>query len=416
MVLLGLLLTAAAGAAGRTIETVSVSILADTAPPPDRIAKRMAASVITIGEQVLIGRPVDEVAAKSGSYEKLVREVFDRILVGYSVDEVEISPGVDTHISLKVSPWGEVVREVKVDIDYRGIAPAIVPLINQDLGNLADKVSDLLVGLPIDAVDWAGGVSRTVIREIFANQLPEYLANMDIVSGPQTTVKLSFVPRGAVIQDTHVTLKSRTIPNILLLQARPALEKMTKSLNGLPVAFVDRHRDFFPAQLAAIAEQHSIARRYGLTLTPIVNAGTDTEVIVEAETTKFKVTLEGYLDMGRKTDNTSVRLHVGKIMGSRDELFLETEFISNNVTWNFMPGWGHRLGASTVAGVKYSTEAGHNIFWLNQEIGKRWALRLERTQGTGYDELGLRYKLHDFLSAEYVFSDHEKWLRLVGNL
>ncbi len=65
-----------------------------------------------------------------------------------------------------------------------------------------------------------------------------------------------------------------------------------------------------------------------------------------------------------------------------------------------------RRGLNTRLGDK------RDILWLYQNLGKRWMLRLERTPGTGYNELGIRYKLHDFLSAEYVISNKEHWLRL----
>lgn len=404
--------------AAETIEKINVSIVTVDGgqAPPARIAKRMAASVNTVGEHVLIGRKASEVAENRSSYERLIKEVFDRILVGYTVESVTLKPGVETTVAVELAPWGEVVREAVLEVDYGSISPEIVSLVKRDLGDVEDKVNNVLVGLPIDAVDWAGGVSKTVIQELLASQLPEFRTNFDISAGPRTVVKMSLVPAGAVIQDVHVSLRSHTIPNILLAQARPPIDDAAKSLNGLPVAFVERHRDYFTKKVTSAAAEHPIAREYGLTLTPVISPGATTEINVNAETTKYKIWLEGYLDMGRLNDNTSARLHAGKYIGGNDEIFIETNFIPNTVSWQFMPGWSHSIGANTFAGVKYDVSDEHAILTLHQNLGRDWSLRAERTPAEGRHEIGIRYKMHDYLSAEYVFTDSDKWLRLVGNL
>lgn len=405
-----------AGAAD-AVETITVSITAGgDSPLPPLIARRMANSVATVGQQVLIGRKVDDVASGKNSYESIVKEVFDRILVGYSVDQVQITPGVDTHIAVNLAPWGEIVREVDMEIDSTGMSTDMAELVRQDLGDIREKVTNVLIGLPIDAVDWAGGVSKAVIRDLVADRLPEFRANIDVTSGSRTVVRLSLLPQGATVQDVHVSLRSHTIPNLFLAQARPSLDEFAGMLRGIPVAFVERHRDVFTAKLAAAAAASSLTRQYGITLTPAIQPAADTAILLDAETTKYKVTLEGYLDMGRATDNTTVRLHAGKFVDKRNELFLETDFLPSSVTWKFMPGWSHRIGASTFIGFKYDITDKQNIAFINQSLSPNWSLRLERTPVTGLDEMGLRYKFHDFLSAEYVFTNHDKWLRLVAEL
>lgn len=414
-----LLIPRMASAADEVINKIAVSITTtDNVPaPPERIAKRMAASVSTVGEHVLIGHAVSDIAENKASYERVVREVFDRILVGYSVQDVDITPGPVTHITLEIIPWGDVVRDVALEVDYGGVSPEIKTLIKNDLGNMEEKVKNVLIGLPIDAVDWAGGVSKAVIRDILSSQLPEFNSNFDIVSGSQTTVKLSLAPFGPTVQDVHISLRSHTIPNLLLIQARPAMDVAAKSLNGLPVAFIERHRDYFTAKLTAIAAEHPVARQYGLTLTPYIYAGADTEIAVEAETTKYKIKLEGYLDVGRSAhDNTSAKLHVGKFVGKQDEGFMEINFAPSSVTWEFLPGWSHLISNHTAIGAKYSLSAKQDILFLNKDFGRNWSLRWERTPASGYNEFGLRYKIQDFLSAEYVFTNNDRWLRLVANL
>ncbi|EAX46463.1 hypothetical protein TcarDRAFT_0089, partial [Thermosinus carboxydivorans Nor1] len=277
-------------------------------------------------------------------YANLIKEIFDRVLVGYTVERVDITPGSTAHITVTVTPWGDVVREVAVDVDYGGIAPEIIPLLKDDVGNLEETVRTVLVGLPVDAVDWAGGITRTVVRELLADRLPEFRAVLDIQPGPRTVVKLELAPQGPTVQDVTVNLKSEMLPNFLLLAARPAVLDAAKAMRGLPVAFVERHQDYFAAKVTAAA--HPVARRYGLTLEPLISPAAVTNVLLTANTTKYKVTLEGYLDVGRRDagrqgeDTTWLRLHAGKQIGNDQEAFLEIDFLPGTVTWQFSPGMG----------------------------------------------------------------------------
>ena len=417
--LMALLLLAWPGGAAAepaTVESVAASVYAGDAPPPSRVIKRMEQSVLTVADHVLTGRKVADVTAGKPEYEKVIREVFERVLVGYSVQDVTIAPGAVTHVTVRIQPWGDVVRDVTVEPDLGGVSPQVGELIVKDMAGIEDKVGQVLIGLPVDAVDWAGGVSKSVIREILAAQLPEFRANLEIVPGPITTVKVLLTPVGPLVQDARVTIRSRTFPNFLLLAARPVVEEAAQPLRGLPVAFVERHGNYFRDRLTRVATGHAIADRYGLTMSSVLKPGVDTELVISAETSKYNISVEGFLEIGRKQDDTSARLHVGRFVGKRDELFMEVTLIPRSVTWQFVPGWGHRLGARTEIGTKYDIRNEEGLLWLRQDLDGNWALRLERNPVRGVNELAIRYKLHEFLSAEYIFTTNENWLRLVGNL
>ncbi|WP_378950970.1 hypothetical protein [Pelosinus sp. sgz500959] len=404
-----------ANASEQVIEKVTVTITGDQTPP-NRIMKRMSASVATVGDQMLVGRSVGDVQIGKTSYEKLIQEIFDRVLVGYSVEFVRLNVGSTVDIQVKITPWGEVVRDVALEVDVGNLSPELAELVKNDMGNLEERVNEVLVGLPIDAIDWAGGVSKLVIREALATALPEFNGNFDIVPGTHTVMKLSLTPLGPTVQDVHILLRSRTIPNLLLFTVRPTAEQSVQSLVGLPVAFIERHRAYFTTKLETAAMQHSIAKNYGLQIIPSINPGVDTEITLDAETKRYKVSLEGYMDVGRPTENTSFRLHAGKFIGKEDEAFLEVDFIPSTVSWNFMPGWGHTISKGTTAGMKYNISDQYNILWLEHDVNQNMSVRFERAPRNGKNEFGIRYKMHDFLSAEYIVTKEEQWLRLISHL
>ncbi len=402
-------------AAAETVDSIVVNITSDVMPPA-RIAKRMTNSVVAVGEHVLLGKTVSDVTEKQAAYEKVVQEVFDRVLVGYMVQGVSIQPGTQTGIAITLVPWGDIVRDISVEVDYGAMPAASAGLVRQDMGDVSEKVRNLLVGLPIDAVDWAGSMSKTLLHEYLEAQLPDFRTGIEIIAGPVTTVKISLLPQGPVVQDVQVSLRSKTIPNVLLLTARPDVEATAGELRGLPVSFVERHLAYFASRIQQKASQLPAVRRYELALTPVLEPGRETKVVLDAETDRYKITLEGHLDMGRQRDNTAAQLHVGKFLNKRDEAYMEVVFFPSQIAWQFKPGVFHRFGTNTNIGMKYNITDNQAVLCLNQPLSHDWSLRLERTPASGQTEIGFRYRLHDFISMEYIITNHDNWLRLIGDL
>ena len=147
-----------------------------------------------------------------------------------------------------------------------------------------------------------------------------------------------------------------------------------------------------------------------------MQAGSVVEVSLKAETDGYKIWAEGYLDMGSKESETSARLHAGRMLSAKDELFIEADFYPTNFTWRFSGGLGHHFGKDTDFGVQYQASERQHKMWLHQNIAENWQLRLERYPRTSDYELGIRYRVHEFLSVEYLFTRQENWLRLIGVL
>lgn len=398
------------------IESVQVQVSSQEKPLPSRIAKRMSASVATIAEHVLVGRDSNTINENHHSYERLIQEVFERVLIGYAVENVQVSADAVARVDVVVRPWGDVVENVTLQLDLSSYTPEQAALIQRDLGDLEGKLQAVLLGLPVDAIDWAGGVAKLMVRDLLEDRLPEFRPTFEITPGVQTYIKLNLLPNGATVQNVHVTLKSQTIPNLLLAKARPTVEEAGNTLRGLPIDFVARHRAELTQRIAVTAAEHPLTKAYALRTAPVIYPANDTEIALQVETDRYRLWVEGYLDMGRKTDSTSVKVHTGRLLGARDELFMDTTFIPGSMVWRFTPGWEHRVGNDTMVGLKYQLNHRSTTLTLRQQLGNGWSIRAERTPETGFNEIGLRYKLHDFLSAEYVVTNDEHWLRLVGNL
>ena len=384
--------------------------------PPVRVVKRLTASVQTIGEHLLLGRSNIEVLQRQEHYQRLVRDVFDRVLMGYLVEKVEIFPAQRTEIRIHIVPWGDTVRAVRIKTDYTGIATEALDLVKQDAGRIENEIKSALLGLPVDAVDWASSVARDLVREILQRQLPEFNFSLDVEAGHETEVRLSLFPTGQLVKDVKISLRSGAIPNLLLVNARPAIELQARSMRGLPIAYVERKLNYFTQRIRSAALTAPMIRQFGSSTTANVKPGIDTEVLVSVESDQHRVWAEAWLEMGREQDNISGKVHIGKKMGSQNELFLEIKVLPGTMSWEFMPGWGRQFAGETWAGVRYRTNDREWVLWLEQGLGGRWSMRAERWPGLNQNEVGVRYKLHDFLSAEFLMTNTKNWLRMVGHL
>lgn len=398
------------------VESLAVDVVSTTAPPPAKVAKRMADSINVVGQHVLLGKPLAELTLNQTAYENVIREIFERVLVGYSVQKVEITPDTETHIKVTIEPWGDIVRQVKVDVNFLGLSPEVQALATSQIPVLSNKLGDTLIGLPTDAVEWASSILKDNLRELIADKLPEFRPTFDIQSGAVTTIKLTLSPVGEVVQDVNVSVHSKTLPNLLLFPAETPVTDIASTMRGLPISFVQRHKEYFEQKILHTVQSLPITEEYGLVYKPQIVVSGLTEVGLSADTTKYKFFLEGYLDMGRQEDNTSIRLHTGKWVTPLDEIFVETNFVTGTVRWEFDPGYSRLFSKKTQAGFKYSLTTHNNRLFIQQEIGARYTLRLERIPAQSYTEVGLRYRIHDFLSVEYVVNRQESFLRLIGNL
>lgn len=412
---LSMVQTAEAGASVERIEAaVEAGASAQLAEP---VTRRMQASIATIGDSLLLGKDVAEIEAHRTEYERIVRDVFDRILVGYAVEKVAISAGEETRVSVRVSPWGDTIRSVRVETDFAGLSPSVAAFVKDHVSDYEKTIESILLGLSVDSIDWATGVAKRVVNEQLAEDLPEFKAGFEVTGGRDTVIRLTFLPQGDIVKTIAVDLESTTIPHLVLWELRPKLENIASDLVGLPVSYVARHQQFLCEQAVKEVEaKYPFIKKHGIVIEPTMNVGTKTDIDLRVETTKYRFALESYLEMDKDDNNAKFKLHAGKYINKRQETFLDVEFTPGDIRWEFLPGWSYHANEKTWLGIKYSINEGDEWLFLEEAVGDRWKVRAELCPRNGQSEIGLRYRLYDFFSLEYVIQEDDKWIRLIGNL
>lgn len=402
------------------IETIEVQVipLQEEHPISDKIARRMQASVYTIGDNVLNGHRVEEIENNKLGYEVLIQDVFNRILIGYSVQKVNLEIGNHTVIKVMVFPWHNVIHNVNVDVEINGVSEDIKPLIMQDIQGIEKIFLNVLQELPIDAVEWVNGILRTGLNEFLSSRIPEFNASFTLVADENNRVdiKVDLYPKGQLIRETNLQIKSGTIPNTIRLMFRPELNKQLEGLVGLPVRFVQRHQNYFIDKLNSVTFDNKNLQKYKVKSAVEMVVGHQTQVLYTVDSSEYILTVEGYLDVGKEERNTSVKAHAGRMLDKENELFLEMDFFPHQMEWDFYPGILHSLTSKTKIGFKYDIDERRGILLANQILSDRFSARVEHVPSIQFTEFGLRYHLHDFFDVEYVINDDEKWLRLIGVL
>lgn len=381
------------------------------------IVRRMEASITTVGDSLLLGKDIGELAKEKAAYEDIIRDVFDRILVGYSVETVTLRPNTDCAVIVRVKPWGDTIRSVKVETNFTGLSPSVETFLKERASDYENIIENVLLGLSVDSLDWASGVAKRIVNEQLAEELPEFKAGFEVIGGQDVVLRLTFLPQGEIVKTVAVDLRSETIPHLALWELRPKLETVASDLVGLPVQYVLRHQQFLCDEAVKKAEEkYPFIKKHGITIVPTMKVGTDTKIDLSVETNKYRFALESYLEMGKKENSSQFKLHAGRYTDARQEVFLDVEFSPGNIKWGFLPGWSYHANEKTWLGIKYNLNESEEWLFLEEALAARWKLRAELCPKSGDFEAGLRYRLHDFFSLEYVIREDDKWLRLIGNL
>ena len=420
LALAALFLPGAASAAGRIEETRAAVAASDDALP-DIARERMEQSIAAIAGQLLIGSPVDMTEALRAEKQNIIHTVFDKVLVGYSVESVTIVPGETASVEVRLIPWEDRVQGVQVEIAVEGMSPEIEALVREDLVGIDGVFLDGLRGLPVAAADWTNGALKRSLGKYMDAHLPEFRADFDMEMDDPARILVTVYPRVPLVRSVDLNMRSDTIPNVFLMNHRDLIREKANLLVGVPVAFVDRHRERLAAMLSDTLDAMPDARAMHLATRTTLSAGERARATLRSDSDRFHIRLTGWADIGRKSNADSskndimFRLHVGRKISDLDEVFFITELEPRDIKWSWFLGYARELVPNTKLAVRYDLRKHAFLGWAEYDFARDWLIRYEYRFDDHTGEAGIRYRLHDFLSLEYAIDRRDNWLRLIGN-
>ena len=402
-----------------SVEQVTVHVASVEEAIPPLVEKRIAASIQTVGNHVFLNHDSDEIASRHEAYERTVNDIINRVLIGYTVESISIHPGSRTELDVHIRPWGDTIRNIRFAVDYGALPKMGQELVDKDLEHAGDMAESLLIGLPVDALDWANGAVKSVLENELEERVPEFYPHIVIHGGPETDVTVYMLPKLPVVRNVRVAIKGDDVPKVIFLSARNQLERTYAGLAGLPVAFVRRHERDIAEALQGDVQRQWVVKNYGLHVTPSLSLGEDTAIDLTSQTAFYDIRGGAYIDAGRdhsSDDDTVLMAHVGRKIGSHHEVYGAVKFVPSSLDWNFMPGYFYRFRSGTQAGYQFESLDDSQHLWLRQPLGGRWTLRYDRDLTHDDSEVGLHYRVDDYVGLEYIVSDHDAWLRIIGYL
>ena len=398
------------------IQTVDVSVQTGTGRLAPSVADRIEASVKVIGERVLVGQPSETVAAHAGEYGKVLADVAGRVISGYVVTDVEVRADAATRLVLVLTPYGEHVQEVHTAVDYGNLSPTVHALMASDLAAIDERINALLIGLPLGALDWVGGISDTLVKDEFARRLPEFNAKLEITPAAVTNAKIYLLPQGLTVRTGRVRMASETVPRIFINGAAERVRAVLPEYIGAPQAFLERHREEIAARLLQTAKEDPFISRYDLDLTGTLTIGEELTYTINASTDTWLIDANVALDLGREEKNTRVRGTLGKRVTDHDTFFADVDFFPHDVSWDIATGYMHRFGVGTYLGYRYEWTEPQQTAFLRQEFGPHWYLRWDHELSPSTDSVSVGYRFQDYLGVELIRDEDDYWVRVIGHI
>ena len=384
------------------------------------VKERMEDSVRAIGEQLLAGRSLPISEQWRAQQADIIKTVFDKILVGYSVQTVELAT-VDERafISVRLQPWTSIINRVDVNVVVEGMPPELETLVRNDLANVNDVFDGGLMDLPIAAADWTNGILKRRLTSFMDEHLPEFRADFDIeFSASTANVLLNVYPRVPVVRLVSLSMHSSTMPNLALVTHRTIMEERVNLLVGVPVAFVERHKSDIERLIQQPLDAQKDFRALKMNSTVEINADEKTSVMIRSDSSRYRMRLSGWLDLGRSDhakDDLLFRTHIGRNISKLDEAFLQLDAQPQDVHFKWSLGYARALHNGTRAALRYDFTSKDAVALIEQDFFKDWTFRYEHRFEDDDNEAAVRYKLHDFFDVEYVIDRRESWLRLIGH-
>lgn len=409
-----------AEAAGRITSVEAAVTAADAVPAP--VAARMESSIDAIAEQLLLGKSAAMSTDEAARNAAIIQEVFDKVLVGYTVTGVTVEPGETAAVRVTLAPWNDRVEHVSVTVAVDGMAPEVESLVRQDLAGVEQVFDRALLGLPIAAADWTNGVLKREVNAYLDAHLPEFRADFDVTADTDASVTLTVYPRLPVVRTVDLSMRSDTMPNMMLLTHRELMKDQVNLLVGVPVAFTERHRAAFEQLFADAIDVRPDFRALRMKTHVTITTGERAAVMARSDSDRYRVRATGWVDVGRSEgathdneDDLVGQLHAGVRFDAVDELYTRLEVTPQDVDWRFQLGWQRDLGWGTATGLRYDFKDDRPIYDFGWRIARDWSARYEYRPADSRGEGALRYRLHDFLSLEYAVDSEDSWLRVIGN-
>lgn len=404
-----------ANAPTNNIETLSISVSFVGKSPNEAVQNRIRDSVRVVAEQLLIGRPQAKINDDKISYQNIFFDIADRVFTGYQVQQTTINVGQNTEIVISMRPWGELLAEPGIKYEFTDIHPLFQPILSKRLMTLNMELQHIFEDMPQESVYWLNSLAKDSTSSFSSEHMPNFRLLTQGYLVKDKHIELVVIPVGKKIKSVDTKLVSKNIPQSLLLWTKDYVSELSNSLRGLPVEFVLHNQDAIKAILLDEVNKYPAVKKYNLITALQLKVDEESQVTVTADLANYNFWLKANLDLGKTENNFSGVAHIGYDITKSTEVFTEATLYTDTMNWDVDLGLSKRIVNTTFS---YARRFGStdDLLRIEHVFTPKWTARAEYRARSSYSELGIRYRFHDFVSAEYIFSSKRSWLRIITNL
>lgn len=397
------------------IQTINIDLHYANLNLDPAVKQRMQDSLKPIAEQLLLGRDAEQLKPNNIIYQELFKDIINRVFTGYQVSAISLELEKDSKLQVNLQPWSETINSLKINYDYSGIQELWQPLVALQATKVSAGVENIFQGMPIEATFWLNSVARERVYQQAQLYLPEFKVVSQMHGEKNPEVDFTLIPLGQEVQSVGLRMHSKNIPKLLLLESKNTFQKTVNTLRGLPVEFVRKNQQAIELVLLRELNKDKFIARYKLLNKLNIIVAETVQVDVQLDLADYNFWVEGYLDLGRSEKSSSGTMHIGYDLSSANELFVESSLYTDSMEVDVDLAWAHRYKKTTATYLR-RLNSQDNVFRLQHQFNPDWGLRVERKTKEHENEFAVSYRVHEFFTAEYVFSNKERYFRIITRL
>lgn len=413
----------AAAAAAGTVQSVSVSVRFTSNAPPAPMVDKIRFSAEQVGLKALQDKPMTEASQLELELRDLMGRIFNQVLGGYLVKEVNIAIQPRTTIDILLEPIPPFVASFDVVLEFEGgIHPVWKELLSAERDKVRDLYKNVFSDVPVLSDRWSARVleesviSTTDLQELF----PGFTVEPSLDLGEHTVLRLTLSPQGETVRMVTVKVRSATIPSLALERLKYDAATHADLLVGLPLGFAEKRHDLIAREITTHLENSDLAQTLRLGVTPRLMIERRARLVLIVESVRYSGFLRAKIALGREENNPDVEGHMGIFLIKNFEAFTEFNFQPGPVEFQTDVGVGWRLSPFLYAAMGRNVTDGLNRIWIDAYLSEDVIISWEKgvSENRKKDiEGSVKFKAHEFFSFDVVSDfNTDIWLRFNANL
>ncbi|GHV53164.1 hypothetical protein FACS1894216_10640 [Synergistales bacterium] len=361
----------------------------------------------------------------SASYEtkrRLITVVTDRLLAGYSVQSVLFDENGDLTVrltSLLPPP------EWSVRLVMPKLPDPVSDWFSSDTSGIVSEAESIMSGVPLEALSWGDSDIKSAVEGICGSRLPGWRTSIVVrsASGDDAALEISFVPEQPLVLAVTHNISSASMPVMLHSRLKGDLLKGFSPLIGLPVPWVERHREDVAILAKGIVNGDSVMDYAKTETDATIKTDVISEVDIDVESKRYAAWAWMAAYAGRNINPPEVGIHLGRraqLLPHWDmELYGELILLTDG--WSAEPRLGLRWSpwGDFWAGGEWSGK--DETWWLRVSVDARIHKPYAWMRFGEYGELNgaVGYRINSFMSIEahYDSRNDDNWsIRAIVNM